>query len=362
MPAHPETPPAASGPTVRNDFLDLVKGWLIFLVVCGHSIQFLGFRSVAFDSSAEYYFDPLYKLIYSFHMALFIGISGYFAWGAIQKRSFTGFTKVRAVQILVPLVVWSVMRHLAGPSVKALSHLDALPLLEAFRAFPVWDLGLEIWFLWAVFISGFLVSLSQCFGRWRMAALVAGFVFLLLLPQGEVIKLSAFTYPFFVGGYWIAEKKLAKLPSMPVLLASLLLWCVTLLLWQPATFVYVSGMEWRGNLTNLGVRYLGGITGSVVFLAAVWWLSIRWKPSLVIRWGRESLAIYIIQTYLFFPLIEMNHLLRDWRFFDITVAPVFAALVCCLGLVVAWAIRKNRYAAALLLGVPLPLGNQARRI
>jgi len=333
--------------------LDLVKGWLIFLVVCGHSIQFLGFRSVAFDAGADYYLDPVYIGIYSFHMALFIGISGYFAWGAIRKRSFWEFTKVRAVQMILPLLIWSSARHLVGPFMKSVSNQDPAPLGNALDSFPVWELGGEIWFLWAVFICGIIVSTSQLLGRWRMFAWGAGFLILLLLPQGEVVKLTAFTYPFFVIGYLIAEKRINRMPSAAVLLSAFGVWCAALILWGPETFVYVSGMEWRGNLSTLGVRYAGGIAGSIIFLSGIWWLSTKWKPLIVIQWGKDSLAIYIIQTYLFFPLMGLSHPLRDWKYFDVTVAPVFAGLTCCFCVLIAWMIRKNRYSAALLLGVPL---------
>lgn len=353
MPNDSESPSPPGGSAPRNEFLDLVKGWLIFLVVCGHAIQFLGFHSVAFDSTAEYYVDPVYKGIYSFHMALFIGISGFLAWGAIRKRSFGEFTRIRAIQILLPLFIWSSARHLAGPVMRAISERDPMGLVHELAAFPVWELGVEIWFLWAAFICGVLVSAAQLLGAWRMLGFGVGFFILLMLPQGEVVKLTAFTYPFFVAGYLLAEKRITRLPRLAVILGAFGVWCVALYLWEPATFVYVSGMEWRGNLTNLGARYAGGIAGSIIFLSAVWWLSNKWKPLVVIQWGKQSLAIYIIQTYLFFPLMEMNHPLRNWKYFDVTVAPLFAALVCTSCVLIAWAVRKNRYLAFLLFGVSL---------
>ena len=59
----------------RNESLDILKGILVLLVVWGHAIQF-GF---GFEYVEKYYCfdDNIYKLIYSFHMPLFMAISGY---------------------------------------------------------------------------------------------------------------------------------------------------------------------------------------------------------------------------------------------------------------------------------------------
>jgi fucose 4-O-acetylase-like acetyltransferase len=357
-----QEPKSSSGNTSsRNDFLDLVKGWLIFLVVLGHSIQFLGYRSIAFDVLDAYYFNPVYIGIYSFHMALFMGISGYLAWGAIRKRSFLEFTKVRLLQIVIPLLIWSSLRHMAGPTAKSLATQDLILLVNGLASFPILELGEEMWFLWAVFIAGLIVSAGQAMGEARFLAFFCGWVILLLLPQGEVIKLTAFTYPFFVIGYLMAEKRLSKLPPLAVLLGAFGIWCVTLVLWKPTTFAYVSGMDWREYPLDLCLRFVGGVAGSLVFLTIVWWLSKRWKPQIVILFGKESLAIYIVQTYLFFPLMNIAHPLRGWNHFAVTLAPVFAVLVCCFCVFIAWAIRKNRYTAALLLGAPLPQRGSALR-
>ena len=54
----------------RNRMLDSLKGFAIFLVVLGHVIQTV-FAPDSYDSNV------IFKIIYSFHMPLFIFISGY---------------------------------------------------------------------------------------------------------------------------------------------------------------------------------------------------------------------------------------------------------------------------------------------
>ena len=55
----------------RIKYWDLLKGIAIFLVVWGHTIQYGGSGSIFFDNKA-------FIFIYSFHMPLFLLISGYF--------------------------------------------------------------------------------------------------------------------------------------------------------------------------------------------------------------------------------------------------------------------------------------------
>ena len=65
----------------RIKYWDLLKGIAIFLVVWGHTIQYGGSGSIFFDNKA-------FIFIYSFHMPLFLLISGYFLAKTAGRRSF----------------------------------------------------------------------------------------------------------------------------------------------------------------------------------------------------------------------------------------------------------------------------------
>lgn len=69
----------------RNPFLDYTKAFAILLVVVGHCIQYGSGQNYLKE---ELFFDNiLFKFIYSFHMPLFMLISGYlFAYG-INKET-----------------------------------------------------------------------------------------------------------------------------------------------------------------------------------------------------------------------------------------------------------------------------------
>lgn len=69
----------------RNNFIDFVKGILICLVVWGHTIQYFLLENGSF------YEDIVYKIIYSFHMPLFMVISGYVFYWSVSR---TGLLKI----------------------------------------------------------------------------------------------------------------------------------------------------------------------------------------------------------------------------------------------------------------------------
>lgn len=55
----------------RNNHIDIIKGLAIFLVIWGHIVQDTA-------GNADIYFDNIvFKVIYSFHMPLFMLVSGY---------------------------------------------------------------------------------------------------------------------------------------------------------------------------------------------------------------------------------------------------------------------------------------------
>lgn len=332
----------------RNEFLDLVKGYLIFLVVYGHAIQFGGYEVGVVGGNAAYYADPVYRGIYSFHMALFIGVSGYFAWGAVHKRSFFEFNRNRFCQIVVPMLAWSVLYHGARLCRELVKTRD----LASVKSFPVLELGLEFWFLWAVFIGGLLVSAGRTTGRAGIVFYIAAFCGLVFISGNEVMTMTAFTFPFFVLGYLVYGNKWKLRKPRLVFGISIVVSAIAWWIWEPATYVYESGMKPDGNLVNLLIRYSAGISGSMVFLGVIWQISKKYQPRLVKQWGKESLAIYIIQTYIFIPMIGLDHPLRHWKYFNVTVAPLLAFLICCLCVVVAAALRRSGWLAFLFLGVP----------
>ena len=64
----------------RDYFIDFAKGISILLVLWGHCIQYMSAGTV------DFFEDNAFKVIYSFHMPLFMLLSGYVSyWGRNKK-------------------------------------------------------------------------------------------------------------------------------------------------------------------------------------------------------------------------------------------------------------------------------------
>ncbi len=79
----------------RIEYIDCMRGFLIFCVVLGHVILF----NLGADRS------PLFSIIYSFHMPLFFFITGVLSYSEKGKTSWSKKLKDRFFNILLPTIV-----------------------------------------------------------------------------------------------------------------------------------------------------------------------------------------------------------------------------------------------------------------
>ncbi|MGI8334187.1 acyltransferase family protein [Actinomadura scrupuli] len=154
--AEPEPAPAVPGPAPRrrDPFFDNAKFLAILLVVAGHSIVEL--RDVRFAHAA-------YLFVYTFHMPVFIVITGYFS------RNFTfsgGKARKLITNLGVPYVVfetaYSTYAWAVGHSAFQISLLDPYYLTWFLMALFAWRLSTPVWqqIRWPVAVAVVICLLS----------------------------------------------------------------------------------------------------------------------------------------------------------------------------------------------------------
>ena len=158
----------------RDQRLDIAKGIAIILVVVGHTLQA---RYSNFD-------DVLgFRVIYSFHMPLFIFLSGAVAslWFnpnelALSMRDFSRVTGIRIknafIRLVIPFISWALI---AGFVLQDSFH----PLQIVITAFRRPDSAL--WFLLCIFYCVVLLSLFQLLLRAIYSILKGNSAFSILL-------------------------------------------------------------------------------------------------------------------------------------------------------------------------------------
>ena len=141
----------------RIPYLDFLKFFAIGSVLLGHSVEQL--------TGNDYWDNPIWSFIYTYHMPLFMLLCGYF-FGSSLKLTFGELLKKKFVQLLLPsvtafIIVWtavSVMGHNPWP---ALFTPDWMGFMNT------------VWFLKCVFLCYLVGFLSiRLFRNVWLAALV----------------------------------------------------------------------------------------------------------------------------------------------------------------------------------------------
>lgn len=158
---------------LRLHYIDNLKGFLILLVVLGHCIQ---------NTDADFDHNIVFRYIYSFHMPLFMCVSGFVSykpdikWQTVRKRF---------KQLIVPFLSWAM--------VGCCIHLD-WTLFYTKAIHP--DTGL--WFLWTLFFIVLLMKLCDMFCSYLKVKLeyVVCIMSLLLMGIMVVLKFKVFGFQF----------------------------------------------------------------------------------------------------------------------------------------------------------------------
>ncbi len=131
---------------MRDTFVDRLKGYACFLVVFGHVIMGIRIAGVEVPS----FFYVLEKFIWSFHVALFLFLSGYvyqITGGWRSKETKWNFIKYKLINLGIPYLIFSVIYILINSFISsANTQFSAADILWLWKS-PV----AQYWFLYALF-------------------------------------------------------------------------------------------------------------------------------------------------------------------------------------------------------------------
>ena len=197
----------------RNVIIDILKGIAIGLVVIGHVIQF----GTIGDG---FWANDLFKIIYSFHMPLFIFVSGYVSIKGITQRSVFETIKKRFFTLIIPFLAWAVIMYLyliVGNFVLgSQTELNFLKYIGRAILYP----GNSLWFLWVLFFLNILLAvIFKLTPRLRIIFSIIFYIMILAIPLSDLfyIYMIKWLYPFFfVGAYLYIYKQHLKNIIKPI--------------------------------------------------------------------------------------------------------------------------------------------------
>lgn len=294
----------------RNRQIDLLKGIAVFLVLWGHCLQYMSLGSF------DYYENFMYRIIYSFHMPLFMAISGYLFYFSCRKYPFPGLIEKVAKSTLYPALLWNILSQAAQI---ALADGEARQQLikKVVTGFGV--AFTDLWFLWSVSFCSIAVALAYRLiphRRWRGASYIIAFLVVALIPAAvfPAKTMTLWMYPFFVAGV-LFPHDLSRVPRRTLDkagIACLVAYAVLMPFFHRDNYIYTTGLAkiagekgWGTQIYLDAFRWFLGLCG----VGAVCFLVCRFvSPFLsgtreklaqgIFRLAGVSLQIYILQSIL----------------------------------------------------------------
>lgn len=326
----------------RNKKIDFIRGFAIITVVIGHCIQFGSGLNAG--NCLE---NNVFKFIYSFHMPLFMLLSGYLFYFTCKKHSFSQNILSRFTTLFIPIITWNII-----PFIMYTWHDRPHTFGYLFKTY-ISTMMANSWFLWAIFYCSFAVLIVNRFFKDSPVIYLIGFILTFVIPDSRNLFLYKFMYPYFVIGYFyhknseaLNEKYHMPLSNTKLLGGSAIIFAALLCFFNTDSYIYTTKYTLLGKeiLPQLGIdiyRFTIGLFGSVFIIM----LLLKIHPKLdekimkvfsVI--GIHSLGIYMISGLIFQYLLSN---LTAWIVhINYLIILVEAVIILGISLLISLCIKK----------------------
>lgn len=338
---------------IRNTSFDVLKFFAIFLVVWGHCIQNL--------HSCNYCEEPVYRIIYSFHMPLFMTISGFFSLSSMTAPP-DFFLKKKFRQLLLPSFTWGGVRFvlIIGFAIISDGVINRSRIISSFLGL-MFGMG-AYWFLKACFLCYVFAYIALRFPNRGI-----GIVFTLILSQFTPWYNMWLMYPCFLIG--IALKSKQRLLNVLHFYGSYLLLFLCLLFFWNESYLkyskglglgllnYIYGTEEILIVLHYGLyKFLVGILGSLGIIGLFSRFIPQNSDNICIRlcadWGKYTLGIYLMDSLFTGAILPLLLNLDGMNFFlfNFVITPSISVLFIAVGVFIIKKTSKNKFCGLLFWG------------
>ncbi len=285
----------------RSQWIDFLRGGVIVLMLWGHCIQY------CVPAGVDFFQNPVFQFIYSFHMPLFMLISGYL-FGLSMKRKETCLAEYagkRILHLMQPAVFGGMLNYLLALAGKGIVTRS----LETLSVFDFWGSADNLWFLWSVIAATAAIAIAFRMTQ-HFISRIAILLFLIpiawVLPNGVY---NVYLFPYYAIGVLYAyynEKISRKLEYGKYLCIPI--FAILILFYEKKHYIYTTGLYSAqysvfDNLMIHLYRWGIGLIGSIAMIVIFKWLfdalQKHGKRELLLsKVGRKSLQIYIISCSL----------------------------------------------------------------
>lgn len=325
----------------HDEFVDILKGIAIVLVVIGHSIS-------AVDSLC-----PFFNFIYSFHMPLFFFLSGYVEEKGRSKYAHKKYAMLlkRGKSLLIPYIAWTIIFHFFRNSPGNIHMQTLLSRLCGYEQDCMWFLAVLyilksfhflLWLLTEQLAKLLFFKERQLICLMLSLLTVESIIILLAIASRQPFLINAVTYaiPYFAGMSIVRSSLLRKIFENKFTVLGCMICYIFLFpcfsMHNPAKMMQI-------------IRIILSLC-IIVSLFAARKLILKIAPSAFFQLlGRNSLEIYLLHTFTidyftFIYQIPASQML-------LTVLSVCAAVIVSFAsLLLSWILCKIPFAAKILFG------------
>lgn len=323
----------------RIAYLDIVKLVTIYLVILGHVLVMMKDGLIVGKRMIDF--------IYSFHMPLFMLLSGFFFSNKTLSMPFGTMLCTKSKQLLLPIITCTFIcclylflyRGNANYRDEIIGNSWFLKVLFIFYVL--------FWILKQTKINDWILILLSCF-------------VLFVIPFGSTLQINLL-WPFFLAGYLLKRYDVLEKIAGSWLTMAL---CVSLYVgsyslqqhWDIPNYIPINIDTLPNKLLLILLRYVVAFCGcmSVILIIA---LVNRYIGNIdlfcrLAKYGRYTLGIYVLQTILvinIFPDTLAWYVESEWLL-NAVIAPALSIgfLVLCLWLIQV--ISKNKTLDLLFFG------------
>lgn len=321
----------------RYIWLDLLKLISIFLVVWGHVIRHCGLSINNWDSVCGW--------IYSFHMPLFMTLSGYVCTKITDGQS---DIHRKFKQLIIPSIsLWIIC--------KLIGHNE------------------NFWYLKSLFVCYVITVIIYKIRnpyRWLIFTIFCIIIFPItsILPIIGSWKID-FMLPFFILGLYLKKYNLLLSEHIKYALTiSIIFFVISWIYWNPNFIYYYSLPTWfdySALLFNNShffhpetvyktiYRISIGFWGTMTFICGIQLIQQKSKHALlrIAKYGKYSLHIYILQSFIVqFEKIPISFPIDNRIIFYGIYTPLYSAIVVVVCIIIGILLEKFQFVNRFIFG------------
>ena len=266
----------------RDIIIDVLKGIAVLAVLLGHAIQ----RGLVIN----YENNIVFKVIYSFHMPLFMMLSGYSLYKYTKKYD-VNFLKKRFFRLIIPTIIWSYLIYFVR-EFEFVGIKEFVPFPDSLLEYTkilFWHPDYIIWFLYIVFLSTIIIFIQRKVINEKYKKTSIFFTMLIimviyLIPKENfgIARLQIY-FPIFAFGYYISMyfesvKKYLKWLTLPSIIIYLIVF--------PMYNVIID---------NVIIFYIISTSAIIILYNLVELLKNNKINMILGYFGKKSLEIYLCQ-------------------------------------------------------------------